>query len=851
MSRLYKASEPATPCTSSYAGLMATDSFDFDFRSINAGQIFNSFEDAILDIKWDVRETEDYQTILLARSHMFYTVNDYDDLKYYYDYIYKSDSSDDFLTLFFDEENNSIKNPLDFLYRVNYVNINKLLDTSLYDYGTINYYFDKDNITDEKLTDGQALTKQLLFRKKCKKVSENYFAISRFNLITHNITVNNEVPNTITEIYKDDKKNTISILGDVADEYIIEKSITPKIIASSLNEDSPTNLFRSNEYLANTLLKELRYTYQGSIIIKYNPKIEVGDTISLIDNVSETYGIFEVDSIEHSLDQRGLITSLLVKAYWTLSDPVLDYYSTELSFKLMNQFKKSKIDYISNNNMNKVTNIIGNYLKYIVQAPKYCSFYHKVKERLFYPSTVDSDPNHVPTALPLRFYPMIKKGVAQIPENVKYAFFKVPKEKNNYYAICTILSAHFNKVVIGGLKSFSDGAIAAATFIADILISIVTFDISEFFKPLLGITSDKAVNKTFDKVENVDDNVMFSMNTYNPYETKYNLMGKFDLTFGFFNVRLQNTKDLFAQKYVEPTESLAKQYLNEKERVVRKMMNDVFDCMFLVELYDGFNKNNDKEPKYNFNLKNSSNEKYSYKDFLNRISLSTKNESTNLFRNVCTEQIFENSSNIKEYGSVIIRKSKFGSTRDFPYRTVSLAENNRKAIEIAFDVLDLEITNSIDDDNQITEIIFVFMHNLFGESKYKDGDNSLNIRRENVESLLKRYSKTAISDNVGVIIMGDFNLHLYKKGSKPLETSSTKNTNSFMEIDSSYNFEPQINSLTTIGKDGNVSGNQYDNILLSKNLIGKVKARAFDYPEVDKIVVSDHIPVYVGLKKLS
>ena len=835
----------AFPCTSSYLKSNGFNAFDCEFRDISAGQLFNLLEKAELNIKWDVRESEDYQTILLARNHMFYTVNDSENLKNFYDYKIENVTSNTII-LDLKEEAKKINTPIDLFNRINDFNINTLFNTSIYDYGTITAYFSENNIPKSKVD--SSLTKQLLFRDNCKKVSENYFAVSRFNLIVHNITINSDIPNTVSEVYDNDKKNVISILGDIPENNIIEKTIYPEIISSSMEKDPSSNIFRSNEYLANALLTELRYIYQGSIIIKYNPQIEIGDTITLIDSVSNTYGIFEVDSVEHSLDDRGLITSLLVKSYWTLSDPILDYYSTEISFKLMNQFKNVNLSYIDKNNQDKISNIIGNYLKFIVQTPKYCSFYRKVNESLFYPSTVDDNVGHYPTAMTLRFYPMVKKGVAQIPNNIKYAFFKAPKNVANYYALFVILQAYANQIIGGALKSFASGFASASIFVADILISILTFDISEFFKPLLGITSNKALNKTFDDVDEVSEEVMLSMNMYNPYESKYNLMGNFDLTFGFFNTRLQRVEDLFAHKNVVPSKKLADEYLKEKVRVVKKILTDVFDCLFLVELYDSFN-NGKENSKYNFPIERNG-KRYSYSDFINDISSFTNDEEMNQYKCIAKEIISSNSYG-NEYGVALVKKSKFGGDRNFIYRVIDFPYENRKAVEITFDVTNFEIENSINSSAQITEIKFIFMHNLFGDKQYSDGKNVLEIRQNNVNFLLEKYNKDAISRNAGVIIMGDFNLHLYSEGSKPIETSANKNNNSFMEIDKKYNFEPQISSLTTIGKDGNVSGNQYDNVLLSSNLIGKVKARAFDYPEIDKIVVSDHIPVYVGLKKLS
>ena len=810
--------------------------FDYEIRGLSAGQIFNLFENSILNIKWDVRESYDFESIVLARDHMFYTV-DNDDLKHYFDFKSKNFNIDDNKTfkLEFESEKDNLNSPLEFFYRVNYVNINLLKNDSVYDYGTIEHYI----IDAEERKEFKNNTQKYLYRNNCRKYSENFFAVSNFNLISHNITVNSKIANTVSEIYDEDKKNTISILGEGTDDQTIENVVDPEIIVSSVNHDK-RNLRRNNEYLATKLINDLKYVYEGSIIIKYNPNLEIGDTITLIDQINDVFGIFEIDGVEHVLDQRGLLTNLLVKSYWKVVDPILDFHSTEISFKLLNQLTASNIVNISEKTKNKISKIIGYYLKFIVQSPKYCTVFHKKKASIFSHKTIANNNFLTPTALPVKFYPMVKKGIAQIPDNIKYAFFENPSECSHYYFLRFII-ASMQDFMISFFKTFYQISKEVIIFVADILLSLATFDMHEFFKPLFGITSDKAIKKTYDELEKIDNTVSKSISTYNPYDDKYNLSGNFDLTIGFFNVRLQNVKDLFAQKYIPVTEENAVNLLSEKVRVVKKMLSDVFDCLCLVELYDGFNNGKD----CGFKIKNNDGSDYSYKNFISDITMQSENEAINNFNCLCLEPVFSNVYG-KEYGAVIAKKTKVSSSR-FLYKTVELQEG-RKAIEFIIDISALSVENNINRKAKIKLLKIIFLHNLYGDSQLEKGKNSLDIRIENVNILLRKYMQEALSDETGVVIMGDFNLHLYS-GPNPIETSSSKK-NYIYHIDDKYNFIATIEALTTLGQDGEVTGSQYDNILVSKNILNKIKVSTFEYPENDKIVVSDHIPVYIGIKKL-
>lgn len=803
--------------------------FEVQIRNQSAGEIFNLYEKLILNSQWDVRENGDYQTIILGREYMFYSVDNT---------VINQNSF-----TYNENQNKVIKqqetNPINFLNSVYDELVNNLKATDVFDNGTI---ISSSKKSDKNLSEGNNLKenenlKKFIQRDNCRKFSENHFAISGFNLVTHSIKMNSNVINTVSEILNDDgDKNTISILGDVTDNFISELTVTPPLHSSSaIDEDE--NLHRSDEFLANRLLEELRYVYQGSIIIKYNPDIEIGDTITLLDNVNSVFGVFQVDSYEHSLDQKGLITSLLVRASFTPKDPILDYHAQDMGYKLINKIKErmngNNYKYDKTNNIFKVISL---YMKYLVQAPKYCVFYKKKEKGFFNPSTVDINNVNSPTALPLRFYPMYRKGKAQIPKSIEYAFAS-GADKNEITSLLLSISAKIEELFKDFLSGFTSGTIKLISFLGDILISTVTFNMSELIKPLLGLTSAKAKKNTYDEVKEIDNDNASSILQYNPYENKYRLMGtNFDIVFGFFNIRLQSTEDLFAfNKTSQRNSENATSLLNQKINVVRKMLTDVFDCMLLVELYDGFNTN-EKKIQNGLIVKETNDAPYTYQDFLKDCTIN----------GYTLDQCLEITDNgiSKEYGAVI-KNDKLGS---FTYRTIELSGDNRRAIELTYNVENLGISNALNNKVKIKQLKIAFFHNLYGESLYDKGENAIEIRKQNVTSLLEKYKAEAISSDVGVIIMADFNLNIYNEGEQPYKSNGT-DINYTYRLEKTSNFIAQIKSPTTLNQYGYLKGNQYDNILLSKNINKQVGVKVFEYPNKDKLTISDHIPVYVGIKK--
>lgn len=822
------------------------NSFEVYMKEISAGEVFNLYQKMILNSQWDCRDNGNFETIILGREYMFYNIDD------------------KIISTTITNNNNKIereikyditlKTPIEFFTYINELMVSDGI-THIYDEGTIiqtktNNYVKQDLKSKEDVN----TLEKMIDRNKCRKFSENHFAIAGFNLITHSINVNYNVPNTISEYIdnsnedsKKGKKNTISILGDVKDEYIYEMTANSEIPASSIYADEE-NEHRSDEFLANKLIEELRYVYQGNIIIKFNPDIEIGDTITLFDDITSTFGIFQVDSYEHSLDQRGLITNLIVRASWELKDPILDFHSKDIGYKLIGKLPKKFGLENYEDERKRVHKLMSIYLKTLAQSPKYCTIYKKKQESFINPTTVRCNNILSPTALPLRFFPMFVKGLPQIPSSLEYAFVNIGENSFSplFGKIYAKLKDSFNTFT----TNFISGVEKIIFFVADMFISSVTFNISELLKPLFGMTEKKAKEKTYDKQKDIGRYTASEMVYYNPYDKKYKLMyNNYDYVFGFFNIRLQHRNDLYAEnKLLTKNEENDKILLNRKITTVKKMLNDVFDTMFLVELYDGFKITNNGNT-------------YGMNEFLKDCTFSDS------VRLEYLNKIMTNSYG-SEYGAVITNNSSnYVNVKGTDCKTVELS-NGRKAIEVTIDVsqlkinpkLNIEYVNEnnynekslkyiVQTDVCIEKIKFIFFHNLYGTKMEDNGESSINERRENVRILLDKYKEFVNSKKIGVVIMADFNLNVYNAfcGENPYKGKGT-NTNYIFPLPND-NFISQIKSPTTLNQYGNLRGNQYDNVLISRNLYGSISAKVFEYPEKDKLTISDHVPIYVGIKK--
>lgn len=837
--------------------ILKPDKIGFYFEGENPGTIFNTFEKITLNSVWDVREDQDFSTVILGRNHMFYTADGVP-IAYTNEYGQQND-------------NLNVKisgpscNPLDFLNLVNHHLVNTLKKEELYDDATfMEYKFGESNIETNSL-------KKNLNRDNVRKFSENHFVISGYNLLFQEIKVDNNVINTVVPSgdfswFSFETENTVLSLFDVTknqnkkadSEYfnnliVSQKVEIPQFLFDGCGELDEKSLSLIVEYLSNYLVKQVEYCYTGKIFMKYNPKIEIGDTITLLDETTSTYGVFRVDSFEHSLDTRGLITIVNVKAVWDFKDPLLDTFATKIGNDLLNDLGKlvEREPVVDNTNSAKISlppknktiqNIMEVYLKYLVQSPKYTMLFHAKTGIIFDELSIVYNNSLTPTPMPLRFMPMFVKGKIQMPENLKCVFFNSPA--HNYTSFLSAFYVGFMIQMNKSWNSICNVLEKGAALTIDFLLSIYTIGLHELFKPLLGITKRKAIESTFSQDVNVIDGEIESMQSYNPYTGVQNSSKEFGIC--FFNIQMRKTEDI-----AKNDEALEKAIIL-KEKLVKNIL-DIrgFNAVLMVELYDTFLHND-----------------YDYETFLSKFNTSYT--------------VFRSGKNI-EYGSgspFLLNKTEYDESSMTEYGASVFNQDKNQRYNIISQIksipgVDRNIVETIVEYNDNikresgykrtsnSELIYegnkavpdkykiIWFHNLYGNELY-----AIERRKKNVDLILNYYTdeynrlvNEAKEQDYGYIIMADCNLQVVKDGETPLFTSSG-GKNEYYTMKQNAPFTQLIKSPTTLNKQNGVAkSNLFDNVLVSDNAKQFVKAGRIDYAEEsdNRLLISDHLPIYVKL----
>ena len=789
------------------------------FSDASPGDIFNFVQQLISCSKWDIRYKDNTPMLSLYRDHMFYINKDTDieitkeKINNFNDAFIGNNSTIDIFKLLED----SIKL---------YINENNSVSTAL-----VNIYKKSINRTSND---------DYLFRNGIRKFSENHFAISSYNLIGHEISVSEDTPNTVSSFSDQEKSKILTVLPSKISKTsqstnLKFKEKTYNSPDKNINGEEVSSTIRHYEFLTNMLIKELSYCYQGKIFIKYNDDIEIGDTITLLDETTTTFGIFEIDAFEHTFDERGLITVLFVKAKVNHVDPFLDLYNLKLGYNLINEFQEKVI--LENNSevtLNfKLKNIFGFYLKTLLQSPKYLVPKYMESSGSAY-ELFNSDGKiyqfeYSSIQTPIRIFPVLKRGKMVYPSTLEFAFFNDDNSE-----IDSFITMFLNKIAISiknGVFIGYNWTKSVLLFLADFTISNFTFGISDIIKPLLGFSESKALKQisselfyTHPLYSNADK-LYSATNEYNPYNGIYNV-GNFDLKIGFFNIQAQTISNMFPSGANYTKDQIAEN-LVIKTSIIKKILSQSFNITAMVEAYDTFclNENIDANSDlYNYNLDS----------FLESIKPENSNlyEKFNIMRNILKERASNEYGILNSDGKFNILDNKF----------IEL-ENGRRAIETTIDISSLNINN-------ISNLKIVWFHNVYKENNI-DEKNVYQERRDNVNIILNKY-KEYINDKTAVIIMADFNLNIFNYGEKPLESSSAY-VNATMELPKNSQFKVMNKKATTVNKYGEVSGNPYDNILASDNISKYIKASRFVYP-LDNIyhrkIVSDHIPVFIGINKI-
>lgn len=807
---------------------------EIHFEAASAGEIFNTYQKLVVNSKWDVRMNGNIPSLLLGRGHMFY-YNNLNTPKKITELVQANfkDINQKYKSLITD------KNDYSNLYKGLYAGV--FLEQNL-ESGSRNLLM----MESYGMTDPKDITSSNDYLEKSitRKMSENHFAISYFNLIGYEISVDDGVANVISSSSSTDNKvlkNHLTILPvkffeDNYNKESMDIKYNEKVIQlnSKLNNDKDVKLTYSNyEFLLNGLMNEMSNAYFGKIYIKFNNDIEIGDTITLLDINSSTYGVFEIESFEHSFDERGLITTLNVKASVTLSDPCLDAYSLNVGYEISKKFEELCLLETSGSVTDnfKLQNIYGFYLQQLLQMPKYIQCFYlngddsgimkTVKEILF---TRMKNLEYMVPPMPIKFMPFFRKGKCMIPKGIEPALtFQNDEFKNILEELKQGLFFYGKNTIrfLGSVKNF----------VLDQILNIVTFNMYDMTKGALGITS----NKAFRNIAG-DAYTSTKSNKYTPYEGIYQL-GNYDLVISTFNIQAQTLMDLFPIRNINKSkikeEEIIENY-TKKTETIKKIIEEITDVSLLVEMYDSFNTNEFHITLKNFNC--------DMDKFLKDIIPPTA-EYTDI-KKLVTNKI--NKKQSTEYG-VCIAKNKdiIRDNKELPINNPN--DISRNAVHTTIDISHLNI-------EQITTLHILWLHNVYQENSAKN-KNIYEVRRQNVNLLIQHGDELLKDPSNAVIIAGDFNLNIYNYAEYP-SLSSSFEKNATMRLNDICNFTSMNNRATVVDQKGEISfsGNPYDNALVSKNLaLNKyISVFPFIYSMEDvreRKCVSDHVPLMICLKK--
>lgn len=807
-----------------------------ELKSFSSGDALNLYEKIILNSSWQIIDGELGSTFVLARPHMFYTPNNSitKSLQMIGD-AYNEPQIDDVRRI------ENLHNPFVLLDESRNLLINMgVLDV---DQGVMSTYKKTSSIhnRDESVYD-------LLQEQSTKRVSDNHFAISNHNLIYQEISVDDNIANTTKMDYSVLGVGNATIVSLLPVAYDLTYSnpnskTVEKVCAPIIDQvqggvkllDPKTwfgngNVQRQLEYLQNELLNEIRWCYQGKIFITHNPHVKAGDTITLLDNITSCYGKFTIDSYEHIFDSRGLITILNVKACFDIIDPALDLYlrkiALELSDDVLNVLatkEQTETEKIA------LKNLLVHYNKIHLNNYRYGKFYHAEEtnyfdESGFYPE-IDNSSRANPLAI--RFIPFSKKGKLQVPDSLKSAFYH--EENTPFKALSERMTDYVRQTFTNGFRGFTEWTKSTLLFVGDFALGLATLGLHELFKAWSGYTANKAVENTLG-TSNITDEVINVLKENTDYSS-WGPSTNYAFKFGFFNVQAQKKTNLTPGVNNDSTNityDQIKDLLSVKQEVIKKIISDNFDVCGTVEMYDSFK------------IDGSS---FTIHDFIENVRPSGYSSKA--------ETLFTNSYG-DEKGVLYYNMSKAGfSTNavinmDQSVKTFSTTsgDTTRNYVETIVDLSHLNYKNG--DGDSISKVYFVWFHNIFGST-----DLNIDSRVSNIKDIVKKYGLLSQNNpEIGVVIMGDHNIEVVNKGSKP---RGTDNIYLFLDSFNSYGFKNYMTKPTTLSKNGQVTGSIYENVLLSPSLIANkdyIDVNRVIYPfSGDKSNISDHVPAFVGFKK--
>ncbi|MGL5712412.1 MAG: hypothetical protein ACRCX2_05280 [Paraclostridium sp.] len=807
---------------------------NIEVTSASSGEILNLYSKLVLDSDWQLIDEEIGSTFVLGRKHMFYSSGD----SFYKTLVNEAKKENEGLSEDLKEKFDK-KTSLTLLHD----SFQLLIEHGIGEQNTAmaSYYKKVQRYSDQK----DESIYNTLIGNSTKKISENHFAVSNHNLIYHEIAINDNVYNTVKmdyEVFAFDNSILMTVLPKIYSpeskynqNHTIEKIVEPLIpaIGKELNGGA-FDRRKTTEFLSNELLEELRWCYQGKIFVTHIPSVKRGDTITLLDSVSSTFGKFTIDTFEHILDSRGLLTVLNVKACFDFVDPYIDIYNLKISLELSDDLKKV-LGKRENSYEEQVAlaNLVSLYNKAQITNTKYCKMIECQEPDFFngMDEYAPTDTTFYTPPLALRFIPFSKKGKVQIPESLKSAFLH--EELNPFSSFMTDLTNRISESFVSNIRGFTKWSKAVGLFIGDAVLDIATYGLHELVKSVSGYTASKALKATTDESFITKDaiEVLLKKDSYADYKEK----DSYDFTFGFFNVEAQRKTNVVSVTNEDTviTYNSVKESVRIKSSTINKIINNYFDACGCVEMYTSFKFDNSNYEVRNF-VEDVKPENYTYT--MEGIFTNKYGEEKGVLYYDMSKVSASNSDELRSVENV---KRTFKSTA---------GDTTRSYMETTIDVSDLGYINK--NGGKITKIKFIWFHNIFGSTDLK-----VDSRIENVKDIIKTYG-TEYSDSnpeneTGIVIMGDHNVEVVNPGTKP---KGKDIVHLFLDKIDHKGFRNYMTKPTTLTKKGLVEGSIYENVLLSPNLINNkewidVMRVMYFEPGVERNQVSDHVPAFVGFKK--
>lgn len=199
--------------------------------------------------------------------------------------------------------------------------------------------------------------------------TDTILAMSGYNLISCNISTNENYFNSVEIRYKPGLGDKVDRLSDLISgksnkillktfENLDDSRLRTNYIDPSLTTDLHTSK-QAFEYAQSVMFKELTNYYSGKIVILYCPNIKKYDEVVLIDSRNKITGTVVVKDFEHIFDvESGAITIITPGMRVKTSSMLTDIYLTGLVNKLTLELNKMHMNKPSIDDITKVNKSI-------------------------------------------------------------------------------------------------------------------------------------------------------------------------------------------------------------------------------------------------------------------------------------------------------------------------------------------------------------------------------------------------------------------------------------------------------------------------------------------------------------